>query len=204
MIGRILRSIFGDGRDSVRTEYPLRVASTVDDAVETRGEFVVREVETIRVRETARRRFDAEYPELSRPERESAARQTLSASIQRVENVTCVGLHEDIVDAIDPGQRVSLGADDLALGDDDSTSPSSSDTSLNNQIGRTDVTTADDEGSNLFLSTFIDSSELNGYTFREVGIYSESGTLWNHALLANPVEKTSTKTVTIDVSLAFS
>ena len=119
-------------------------------------------------------------------------------------NTTVDGLNEYIVDELDPGQTVDLDASHMAFGDDGASGTSSSDSSLNNEQYRTSVTDNVDNGKDLLCSTFLDSSEANGYTIDEVGVITASsgGTLLNHATISS-VSKDSTKTATIDVTLEF-
>lgn len=123
-------------------------------------------------------------------------------------NVTCIEMHQFLAQAVDPEHDTTDNAARLALGDDDSgTNPfQSSDTSLNNEVGRVDLTDAVYDATNgeVLLSTFIDSGELNGETLAECGIVSEAGRLFNHAGVSPNVAKTNSKTVVIDVILGFS
>lgn len=147
----------------------------------------------------------ARYPDwesLSRRERLARTRRVAPIHTDRVSNVTVVGLHEHVVDALDPDQSVDLDASHLAVGDDDSTDPATGDTSLNNQIGVIERAASTDGGTSLTTSTLIDTSELNGNTLKEVGLTTAAsgGTLLNHALI-DPVDKDDDKTVTVDVDL---
>lgn len=122
-------------------------------------------------------------------------------------NTTCVGLHEYIVDELDAGQTVDEEASHLALGNDSSSTPSSGDTALNNEVFRKSVTDHADNGTELLCSTFVSSEEANGYTLEELGLYTDDGTgsdiLLNHSTFS-AVTKDSSKTVTFDVTLSFS
>lgn len=118
-------------------------------------------------------------------------------------NTTVNGLFEYIVDNLDTGQSVNEDASHLALGTS-TTDPTVDDTALGNEVFRTGVTSTLDDGTSLSTSTFIDTSEANGNTIEEVGLFTASsgGTLLNHASVQS-VAKTSSKTLTIDVTLTF-
>lgn len=119
-------------------------------------------------------------------------------------NVTCVGFHEYIIDNIDTNQSVDEAATHLAVGTDDTTDPVTANTDLNNEASRFSVTDTFDNGSSLDVSTFLDTSEANGNTLKEVGLVNQSSSsgdiLFNHSLISDIV-KTSEKTTTIDVTL---
>lgn len=117
-------------------------------------------------------------------------------------NITCVGLDETIVDLLDESNQMTESASDIAVGDDDSTAPSHSNTSLNNKVGELEISTFEDQGSSLLMSAFADSSQLNNYVIKEAGIITEEDTLLNHADITN-VDKTSSKTMTIEITLSF-
>lgn len=120
----------------------------------------------------------------------------------------CTGWHELLVRLADPED--SLSSDDLsyrlAVGTDDSTSPAYSNTSLNNQVARSDVTDFVNEGTDLFTSTFLDSTEANGHGLVEAGIVAEVDGGSTEYLCAhetiNTITKTSSITATIEQTLA--
>lgn len=119
-------------------------------------------------------------------------------------NTTTVGLHEYLVDHLDPTQSVSsLSASHLAIGTD-STPPTASDTSLGNEKYREAFDSTTDAGNDLEASMLIDESEANGETYREVGIFTAAsgGTLFNHALISE-TQKDGEKTATFRVVLQF-
>lgn len=99
----------------------------------------------------------------------------------------------------------------LALGDDASTQPTATDTSLNNEVYRTVVGQAEPDGADILTSTYISQNEANGSAIREVGFTdAERSGVWqllSHALLdtADQIdEKTSNMTLTIDYVISFS
>lgn len=122
-------------------------------------------------------------------------------------NTTCVGLHEVLVDNLDPTQNSDEEATYLALGDDAASGTDSGDETLNNEVFRKAVTDHADQGTTLLASTFVDSTEANGYTLDELGLFtSDTGgtnVLLNHSTFPD-VTKDNTKTVTFDVTLSFS
>jgi len=95
------------------------------------------------------------------------------------------------------------GASYLALGTD-STSVSSADTSLGNEVYRTAVTDAVENGNTLTVATFFDSAEANGNDLEEVGLFTaaDTGLMLNHAQITT-LTKTASKTLTVDVDLTF-
>lgn len=158
--------------------------------------------------EDAKREFD-DWSSLSK---EAKYRRLQDGSLDPVEeieehNTTCVGLHEYIVDELDVGQSVDEDASHLALGDGGGTgTPSTSDTSLFNEVYREQVTDSIDNGNELTTSTFIDSTEANGFDLDELGLYTSvdtgSNILLNHSTFGS-VSKDNSKTITFDVSLQF-
>lgn len=120
-------------------------------------------------------------------------------------NTTVDGMHTYFARNLNPNDSINLGATHLAVGNDDATNPSTTDTSLNNEVFRTSASSYTQSGSDLTVSTFIDSSEANGYTLKELGLFAGSGSgdrMWNHSLIAN-IAKDDSRTITFDVTLTF-
>ena len=120
-------------------------------------------------------------------------------------NTTVFGMHEYFAQELDPTQTVSEDVTHLAVGDDD-TDPNVNNDTLNNEIFRKEVTDHSQNGEEILASTFIDTDEGNGQTFREVGLFAGPDTtdvMWNHSTIA-AIEKDSTRTITVDVTLSFS
>lgn len=122
-------------------------------------------------------------------------------------NVTCVGLHEWVVDCLHASSVDPPELDRVALGRSDTT-PTSSDTMLNDKVDDVDITSFADEGTQIRITAFVGEQEANvdtqaGETLSEVGVLAD-GKLLNHALLPTDYEKSSIKTMTIEVVLAFS
>jgi hypothetical protein len=143
------------------------------------------------------------WDEYRKPRKRVLAAQTPAATLSIARNTTVDGLHESIVDFLDPNQSISLSASELALGDG-TAAPASANISLNNEVLRIPVTDSADRGTSLFTSTFLDTSEANGQTLEEVGLVSSptGGTLLNHSLI-DTIDKNDETTATIDVTLSF-
>jgi hypothetical protein len=155
-----------------------------------------------------------DYSSLSREEKMELARCVEPESEQTVYNVTTDALHEYFVDNLDPGNASSAANLDAAwvgLGTNASGGTSVSDTDLNTRTYEETVTDVADNGKDLLASTFLDSTEGNGDTFNEIGLFTGPPSnlsnsdvfLINHATFAG-VTKDNTKTVTFDVTLTFS
>lgn len=100
---------------------------------------------------------------------------------------------------------------ELAVGEDDSTAPSFTDTSLNAQVGQTNVTDYINEGTTLYTSTFIDSTEANpddGSAYQslvEYGVFAicpDETYLCNHSLISE-IQKTEGKNANIEARLTL-
>lgn len=145
------------------------------------------------------------WDSLSKLEKMEAARNVDAIEEDSASNTTCIGLHEYIVDNLDSNQSVNESVSHLAVGDND-TAPASGNVNLNNEVGRFSVTSVNDAGSLLDISTFLDTSEANGNTLKEIGLTNQATVsgdiLFNHSTISDIV-KTSNKTATIDVTLEF-
>jgi len=168
-----------------------------------------------RMYDTAQLRASVDdYDALTKQEKLDLARESSPLYEDTVYNVTTDRLHEYFVDNLDPDNtsaQADLAVAHLALGDDGVSGTSSSDTDLNNRLYNEPVTDVADNGASLLASTFIDSTEANGATLDELGLYTGDPAnlgnpevfLMNHATFS-PVTKDNTKTVTFDVTLTFS
>lgn len=145
-----------------------------------------------------------DWDRLSRSEKMQRLQELEPSETYHNYNVTTVGLNESIVDNIDINQSFDREASHLAVGTDDSDT-SSADTALGNEVARFSVTDTVDNGSEIDISTFIDTSEANGNTLKEVGLFTAAsgGKMLNHALITDVV-KTPEKTLTITVNMSFS
>ena len=120
-------------------------------------------------------------------------------------NTTVFGMHEYFAINLDPTQPLEEDVTHLAIGDDN-TSPEDTNDALNNEVFRKEVTDHSQTGDELLASTFIESDEANGETFREVGLFAgpdDVDRMWNHSTIGD-IEKDNTRTITIDVTLTFS
>jgi len=120
-------------------------------------------------------------------------------------NTTTDLLNESIVDMLNPGDSSSFETTHLALGTNGSGGTSASDTGLNTEVERVSVTSVEDNGSNMVVRTFVDSTEGNGNTLDEVGLFTaeSGGRLLNHSTISSVV-KDNTKTMIVDATLTFS
>lgn len=132
---------------------------------------------------------------------------------ETVYNVTTERYHEYLVDNLDPNitTDANVNAEFVGLGVDSASGTATSDTDLNQREFDKQVTDHADNGNELLASTFVSSTEANGFTFNEIGLYtgdpanlSTSGVfLINHATFSD-VAKDSDRTITFDVTLTFS
>lgn len=150
------------------------------------------------------------YPEwdaLRKKEKLQLIRNTGPEAIQRVQthNVTCVNFHTYLARNINPELNASQSGEIMAFGSDD-TSFSSSDESLNNKVGEISIsdTQYDEASAESSFTGFVDSTEFNGSTLAEIGLYSDAGDLWNHAGISPNISKTSSETVVADIFITFS
>lgn len=122
-------------------------------------------------------------------------------------NVACTGLFEWISESLNAAITTPDEPDQIALGRS-STTPSSSDTSLDDEVDRVDITSFADEGTQVRMTAFVGEAEANvdvsaGETISEGGVYAGSKLL-NHSLFGTDYEKDNTKTMTVEIVLSFS
>lgn len=155
-----------------------------------------------------------DYDSLSKEEKLELTRGVEAAYEETVYNVTTDRFHEYFVDNLDPSQTSAednVNSSWMALGDDGASGTATSDTDLNNRLYSETITDHADNGKSLLASTFVDSTEANGNTFDEIGLYTGDPAnlansdvfLMNHATFSS-VTKDNSKTVTFDVTLQFS
>lgn len=147
------------------------------------------------------------YPEwdaLDRDEKFMLLKSHLPSSDIRSANVTCTELHQWLAQEINPEIDIDDEVSDVALGTGGTTT-SSSDTSLNNKAGEVPVSDAEYVASDheSHFSFFVDSTVLNGETLNELGLISNKGRFLNHAAIDPNVDKTSSKTLVIEVFIQF-
>lgn len=117
-------------------------------------------------------------------------------------NTTCTGLDELRVDNLDENQSINEKATTLHVGDDNTT-PAYSNTSLNNKVAETDVASTEDQTTDLKTTSVFGTNQANGETLVECGLVSQGDRLLNHSTFSS-VDKTSSISVTIEVTLQFS
>lgn len=120
-------------------------------------------------------------------------------------NTTVEGMHIYFARNLNPNDSIDESVTHLAIGNDDSVTPTASDSSLNNEVFRKGVTQYNQTGNSLEASTFIDTNEANGNTFKEIGLFAGPNLgdrLWNHSIIASIV-KDNSRTITLDVTLTF-
>lgn len=174
-------------------EGPQRIATT--------GRITVRIYQMDAVRERI-----PEWDELEKPEQLEALEAYGPAPVEEhvTTNTTVDGLNQYLVDHLDPNQSpTALDASHLALGTDN-TEPSTSDSSLGAEQYREGVDSTTDAGKDLETSTLLDENEGNGYTYKELGLFTASsgGTMLNRSLI-EATEKTDDVTATFEVVLQF-
>jgi len=119
-------------------------------------------------------------------------------------NTTTQGFDQYAVDCMNLADRAPTTYW-TALGDDDSVTPSPTDTALNNEVYRADFTNTVDEGGAILFSTYFGTQEANGFTIREVGMFTEEtdGLMLNHSLLGSSVAKDSSFALVVDIKIEF-
>lgn len=163
--------------------------------------------------EELRKKYD-NWDSLSDDEKLSLLRESEELSSEEVFNVTTERFHEYLVDNLDPGNTSSgadLSATWMALGTNSSGGTAVADTDLNTRVFEKSVTDHADNGTELLASTFISSTEANGNTLNEIGLFTGDPNnlansdvfLINHATFSDVV-KDNERTITFDVTLTFS
>lgn len=147
------------------------------------------------------------WDEMSDTERLKCIRDVEPEKSTTTSNVTTIDMHEYFASNLNPdGGSVNVQADYLAIGTDD-TAPSSSNTSLNAEYFRKGVSDGIVSGNELQVDTLIQSSEANGETIREVGLFTttqgaQDERMLNHAAISD-IQKDSSRNITIEVTLTF-
>lgn len=146
---------------------------------------------------------------LSKPAQQRQLHRTAvePSSVTETSNVTCVGLHEylaevltlgiDEGDALDPPAQIGFGNDDSSF--------SPNDADLNNEVGsRIAVTSPAATGTQFSVDELLSTSEQNGNTLRELGLFGADGTLYQHAPTDQVYEKDSTFALVISITIPIS
>jgi len=146
----------------------------------------------------------SDWDDLDKAEKLQRVRETTPDRVVDEHNTALNEFLRFLVDKIDPGQTpTDIDTSHLALGNDDS-SPSAGDSGLNSEKHRFQYTDSVDNGTDLLVSTFIDSTEANGTDLKEVGLVSASsgGTFFNHSII-DTIPKTADKIVTIEITIDY-
>jgi len=150
-----------------------------------------------------------DWADLSDRERYRVARFATPTRESAASNTTTVGFSEWIVDGLDASQDSPPPIDGLAVGSGTGT-VAESDRSMFTPEGVSDVAVTRDDGDTVFTATFIDTTEFNEVTITEVGLRAGDDAdgydakLLNHANGFNSIEKTNSRTVTIEATLTLS
>lgn len=129
-------------------------------------------------------------------------------------NVTTDRFHEYFVDNLDSTQTSAEDNIDItwmAIGDDGGSGVASSDTDLNNRLYSETIDSTADDTKDIVFDTLLSSSEGNGNTYDEIGVYTGDPSnlgnsdvfLCNHATISSTT-KDATKAVTFQVTISFS
>jgi hypothetical protein len=159
-----------------------------------------------------RSKYD-DWDSLSDDEKLSLLRESDELSTEEVYNVTTERFHEYLVDNLHPGVTTDANLDAawMGLGTNSGGGTAVGDTDLNNRVFEKSVTDHADNGTELLASTFISSTEANGNTLNEIGLFTGDPNnlsnsdvfLINHATFSDVV-KDNERTITFDVTLTFS
>ena len=183
-------------------------------------------IETLVHDESKLREVSDDYDSLTNKEKMELAQEVEPEERDVVYNVTTQGMHKYFVRNLDGGltdAADNVNADWFAVGTDGST-VATTDTDLSTtddtkRFSKQVTDHADNIGSSpyeLVASTFLASDEGNVGDIAEVGLFSgdptdlavdggpEENFMLNHATLGSPVTKDNTKTLTFNVTLAFS
>lgn len=117
-------------------------------------------------------------------------------------NVASTVFLEYLVDVLDRNQSVTdEDPDRFAFGTGNST-PSSSDTGLDNEVGEIAIATVTDDGTTLRMEGTVTESELNGNTLEEIAVTNNNAFFFNRALIG-PIEKTNDITFSVTGEFGF-
>lgn len=149
-----------------------------------------------------------EWPALTNRERLQLLRayQPGPRSGGRQHNETTLAFRQYLARTIDPEQNPSRDkAERLMVGRGGAGGTSEYDDDMNLPVGDVEITDTvySPRTASVQVTTFVDATQLNGWTIDEIGVQSQRGELWNHAVLGAVVEKTAAKTVVVDVFFEF-
>lgn len=116
-------------------------------------------------------------------------------------NATTEGMHEIQAASLNPAQNNDQALTRLVVGTD-GTSPSTTDSSLGDQVVSTDITESTTSGGTLIARGFLDTNQANGNLLKELGSKTHSGTLLNRGIIQD-VDKTNALAVSLRVEITF-
>jgi hypothetical protein len=157
--------------------------------------------------------FGDAWSRVSRDRKLAIVRLLEPESVTDFYNTATVGQFESLIDNFDRGVNETYKASHMAVGTDNSTSPSFSNQSLNNEGYRSSLTQVRKTQSEITFTLFLDSNEANDMksgdnVVREVGVTTGSDPsldttkLLNHALV-DPEPKSTQTVLTIEVTFAY-
>lgn len=189
------------------TDAPPNRHREVNDGTEVSGSVRVQEFETAALR--------GKYPRWDRiPDdvQRKLLRDCEPIRSHESENTACVENHERIVDSLDASQPTPAPVRLIAVGRS-STTPQSSDRSLNDPVADVDVVGYDDSGTSIYVTCVMGADEgnvdtANGEALRETaaiggGVDGETRYFLNHSLFGTPIDKNETITATVDIQLIY-
>lgn len=146
------------------------------------------------------------YSSLTPPQRLRVSEDTEPVQVAQARNTTTIEMHQWLVGRSDPNGQLTPDISELAVGMSDAP-VSETDTGLTDPVARVETTSSMRENTSLRIKTFIDKGQANvdvnsGEALREVGLFADEYFL-NHAVLNNDIDKTNTKTVTVDVLITY-
>lgn len=150
---------------------------------------------------------DPTYPALPRRAKQRVAERVEPVATSEQSNVTCVGLHEWLVDAVDGSTAAPPAPDTFGLGRS-TDPPTTADQELNDEVAKVDITRFADEGTTVRFTAFVGEDEANvdtaaDETLSEGGVFADD-VLLNHSLFDIEYEKDSTKTMIVESAITFS
>lgn len=118
-------------------------------------------------------------------------------------NITCIGMHSSISDAINPESTFTDHPQYVAVGEGNE-DPQYENTELNDEVYRKTIGEYDAGDTYLHCSTRFEPHQAGNVDIVEVGLFSLAGggVLWNHSVI-EPIERTGQRVIAIDVELTF-
>lgn len=167
----------------------------------------IRGVVSARIYDTALLTYhDPTYPALPREAKQQVAEEIDPIGEHETSNVTCVGMHEWMAEALDGSTVAPEEPSHFALGRSNAT-PLVANRSLNDEVERVDITSFTNEGTSVRVTAYVGEAEANvnvdiGETISEGGVFA-GDTLLNHSLFSIEYEKDSSKTMNVEAAFTF-